>query len=142
MSSGLLSLSFASAFAGASLYCNLVEQPARLALDENAMIDEWKPSDRRGFALQGGLALAAAAFALLAFRSSSDIRWLVGALIVLASWPYTYFIVVPLNNRLLALFEPRAGDKARDLVRDWGRLEWGQTVLALSAAAVFVWALD
>ncbi len=139
MLSGLLALVFASAFAGAALYVNLVEQPARLALDDSSMLREWAPSDRRGFALLGGLALAAALAGLLAFGQGGDIRWLVGALTVLASWPYTYFVIVPLNNRLLA--NAPAQPDAREMVTDWGRLEWGLVALGAIAAGVFCWAL-
>ena len=57
MLAGLIAFAFASAFTGAALYMVLVEQPARLALDDASMMREWAPSDRRGFALLGGLAL-------------------------------------------------------------------------------------
>jgi hypothetical protein len=140
MLSGLLALVFASAFAGAALYCNLVEQPARLALDDSSMMREWAPSDRRGFALQAGLALLAAIAGLAAYGEGGDIRWLIGALIALASWPYTFFVIVPLNNRLLAEASAPQPD-ARAIVRDWGKLEWGQFVLAISAVGVFAWTL-
>jgi hypothetical protein len=138
MLSGLLALGFASGFAGASLYVTIVEQPARLALDDSSMMREWAPSDRRGFALLGGLALLAAISGLAAFGQGGDIRWLVGALIALASWPYTYFVIVPLNNRLLSA--PGDAD-SREIVTIWGQLEWGLFALGLISAAVFAWTL-
>jgi hypothetical protein len=138
MLTGLLALGFASAFAGASIYVTLVEQPARLALDDSSMMREWAPSDRRGFALLGGLALLAAIAGFAAFGQGNDIRWLLGALIALASWPYTYFIIVPLNNRLLSA--PAEAD-SREVVTIWGQLEWGLFALGLVSAAVFAWTL-
>ena len=138
MLSGLLALGFASGFAGASLYVTLVEQPARLSLDDSSMMREWAPSYRRGFALLGGLALLAAISGLAAFGQGGDIRWLVGALIALASWPYTYFVIVPLNNRLLSA--PGDAD-SREIVTIWGQLEWGPFALGLVSASVFAWTL-
>jgi hypothetical protein len=138
---GLFTLAIACIFVGASLYVNLVEQPSRLALDDRAMVAEWAPSDRRGFVMQASLALLCAILAVIAFRQAGDVRWLIGAIIILASWPYTYFVVVPLNNRLLAQSKDRTDSDARELVRSWGLLEWGHTLLGLWAAATFLWAL-
>ncbi len=141
MLSGLLALAFACAFSGAALYVNLVEQPARLALDDSSMVREWAPSDRRGFALLGGLALLAALAGLIAFGQGGDVRWLIGALIALASWPYTFFVIVPLNNRLLAEPAGKPEADAREMVTIWGFLEWGLVALGVISAAVFGWTL-
>jgi hypothetical protein len=138
---GLFTLAIACIFVGASLYVNFVEQPSRLALDDRAMVAEWAPSDRRGFVMQASLALLCAILGVIAFRQAGDVRWLVGAIIILASWPYTFFVVVPLNNRLLAQSKARVDSDARELVRSWGLLEWGHTLLGLWAAATFLWAL-
>ncbi|THD48346.1 MAG: DUF1772 domain-containing protein [Bradyrhizobium sp.] len=137
---GSLALALAAAFSGAALYVNLVEQPARLALDDAAMLDEWGPSDRRGVALLATLSLLSAALGLLTYFASQDVRWAIGALIVLLAWPYTLFAMSPLNNQILAL-APRDIGAARVLVRQWGLLEYGQTAIGLVATAVYLWAL-
>jgi Domain of unknown function (DUF1772) len=140
MLTGALALAFAAAFSGAALYINLVEQPARLALDDSALLSEWRPSDRRGFAMLASLALIAAALALTAYFQTQDVRWLIGAIIVIASWPYTFFAMVPMNNRILNISVGESG-AARELVRTWGLLEYGQTAIGLVACGVFLWAL-
>jgi hypothetical protein len=140
MLSGLLALALSAAFCGAALYLNMVEQPARLALDDRALLSEWRPSDRRGFALLATLALLSAILALAAYFESQDLRWLIGALIQIASWPYTYFAIVPVTNRILTLPGTDAA-AARELVRSWGLLEIGQTGIGFAACLVFVWAL-
>jgi hypothetical protein len=141
MPAGLFAFAAASAFVGAALYVNVVEQPARLRLDARAMVREWKPSDRRGFMLLSILALIAAILACLEYTRGSDVRWLIGGTVILASWPYAYFVVVPVNVWLYAIRPEGAAWIVRDLMRDWGLLEWGHTAIGLAACGVFVWAL-
>lgn len=137
---GSLALAAAGAFTGASLYVNYVEQPARLALGDDALIKEWEPSDHRGFIVLASLAFLAALFGFIAFRELDDVRWLFGALVAIASWPYTYLAIVPLNNRILALIEADAAHEARKVIDLWGRLELGQTALGVVATFIYVWA--
>ena len=140
MISGPLALAFSAALSGAALYVNSVEQPARLALDDGAMLKEWGPSDQRGVALLAGLSLLAAICGLSAYTSGGDVRWAVGALIAISTWPYAFYIMAPINNQIIAL-APRDIGAARALVRQWGLLEYGQTAIGLVATAVFIWAL-
>ncbi len=140
MSSGSLALAFAAAFSGAALYVNGVEQPARLGLDDSAILGEWAPSDRRGVALMSGLSLISAVLGLSSYFASGDVRWAIGAIIVILAWPYTFFVMAPVNNQILTL-APRDIGAARALVRQWGLLEYGQTAIGLVASAVFAWAL-
>jgi hypothetical protein len=140
MVSGLIALAFAAAFAGAAVYVSWVEQPARMALDDKALLSEWGPSDSRGVALLAGFALVAAIAAFIAYFESNDVRWVFGALIVIASWPYAFFVMAPLNNQILAL-KGRDVSAARALVRQWGVIESVFAAIGIAAVAMFLWAL-
>ncbi len=140
MTAGSLALALAAALSGAALYVNVVEQPARLALDDSAMLQEWGPSDRRGVAVLTMLSLAAAICGLSQWYEGGDLRWAIGALIAILSWPYSFYVMAPIDNQIIALAPSDIG-AARELVRQWGMLELGQTALAVVATGVFLWAL-
>ena len=136
---GTFALALAAAFTGASFYVNWVEQPARLKLDEEALLSEWGPSDSRGVALLAALALVAAIAGLIAYFESQDVRWAFGALLILGSWLYAYFVMAPLDNQIRSL---RGGEvaAARALVRQWGVVESGLTAIGAAAVLMFLWA--
>lgn len=137
---GQLALAAAGGFVGASVYVNYVEQPARMALDDEALAKEWEPSDHRGFLVLAGLALLSALCGFIAFRELDDVRYLAGAILAISSWPYTYFAIVPLNNRILALIGGGDVHDAREVIKLWGRLEIGQTAIGLVAVGAYLWA--
>ena len=136
---GTLALAFAAAFTGASFYVNWVEQPARLKLDEEALLSEWGPSDSRGFALLAALALLAAVAGFIAYFESEDVRFAFGALLIIASWLYAFFVMAPLDNQIRSL---RGGEvaAARALVRQWGIVESGLTAIGAVTVLIFLWA--
>jgi Domain of unknown function (DUF1772) len=136
---GTLALALAAAFTGASFYVNWVEQPARLKLDDAALLSEWGPSDSRGVFLLITLALLAAIAGLIAYFDTQDLRWAVGALVILGSWLYAFFVMSPLDNQVRSL---RGGDvgAARALVRQWGIVESGLTGIGAVAVLAFLWA--
>ena len=80
MHAGPIALAFAAAYLGAALYSVLVEQPARLTLDDRALVKEWAPSDRRALLLLALFALASAIAALVEFRAGGNALWVIKGL--------------------------------------------------------------
>jgi hypothetical protein len=138
---GELALAAASAFTGAAIYVNVAEQPARLLLDTRALLTEWKPSYRRGYAMQAPLALVAAALGVAAYVETGDWRWLIGAALSLANWPYTLIGIMPTNRELMATGIETTDPSVHRKVEKWGRLHAVRSGLGLAAAAAFLWDL-
>jgi hypothetical protein len=138
MLAGQLALVTAALFAGAAIYVNVAEQPARLKLDDRALLAEWKPAYKRGFAMQAPLALIGFLFGALAAWQSGGWWWLVGGLVLLANWPFTIVAILPTNNRLMALAPETAMPEARTLIIAWGWLHAVRSALGVAATVIFL----
>jgi hypothetical protein len=139
---GQMALVAAAAFAGAAFYINVAEQPARLGLDDRSLLMEWKPSYQRGLNMQATLALVGGVLGFAAWWLANDWRFIVGALLILANWPYTLLGIRPTNDQLMAIPNERADAGARRLIEHWARLHAVRTALGIAATLAFVWALS
>jgi hypothetical protein len=140
MAFGLLALIASAIFAGAAFYVNFAEQPARLTLDDSALLTEWKPSYKRGATMQAPLALVGFVLGLLAWWQTSHPGFLIGALAIIAPWPWTLIVIKPTNDALLATEPDRAGPTSRALIVKWGGIHAVRTVLGGLATTAFFWA--
>ena len=141
MLTGLAALVAAAAFTGAAVYVNVAEQPARLCLDDKALLAQWKPAYKRGFAMQAPLAVIGFLLGVTAWLQLGGWRWLAGAMLLVANWPYTLFGIMPTNHRLMAIDPSSAGRDGRVLIERWGRLHAVGSALGVLATGMFVWAL-
>lgn len=137
---GQFALVIAALFTGAAFYINAAEQPARLKLDDRSLLAEWKPAYQRGFAMQAPLALAGFLMGLIAAWLQGDGRWLIGAVLLVANWPFTLVAIMPTNHRLMETEAASAGPLTRALIEKWGRLHAVRTGLGALSLLAFLWA--
>ena len=138
MITGQLALTTAALFAGAALYINVAEQPARLGLNDAALLLEWKPAYKRGTAMQAPLAVLGFVLGMAAWWQTGHPGWALGALLMVANWPFTFIAIMPTNNRLIGLAVAEAGPQSRAMIERWGSLHAVRTALGLAAALAFL----
>src|SRR5215471_3430559 len=138
MLAGQLALITAALFAGAAIYVSVAEQPSRLRLDDRALLTEWKPAYKRGFAMQGPLAMIGFLFGALAAWQTGSWWWLLGAIVLLANWPFTLLAMMSTNNQLMAIDPGTATPQVRWLIETWGYLHAVRSALGAAATLIFL----
>lgn len=66
--------------------------------------------------------------------------WLLGAVVLIANWPYTLLGIMPTNRKLLATDPAGAGPESRALIKKWDGLHAVRTGFGLAATSIFLWA--
>lgn len=125
-------------FAGAALYVNLVEHPARMACGTELAATVFPVSYRKGTVMQATLALVGFAFAVAAWLAGAGIWWLVGGLLLGAVVPFTLIVIMPTNRRLESPTLDKRAPATHQLLVRWNKLHAVRTVLAGLALIVFL----
>jgi hypothetical protein len=128
----------AGLFAGAAIYINAVEHPARLSCGTELAIREFAPSYRRATVMQAFLAVAGCIAGLWSAWLFRDAWIAVGALLLGAVVPFTLVVILPTNTQLLdPSLDPR-GKPAEELLTRWGRLHAARSALSSAAFVLFL----
>jgi hypothetical protein len=138
---GYLALTIAALFTGAAFFINVAEQPARLALDDRALLAEWKPSYKRGLAMQAPLAITGFLLGVAAWMLDGRVAFLIGGALMLGNWPWTVLGIMPTNRLLMATNLENAGPRTRALIVKWNILHSVRTALGFLAVLSFLFAL-
>jgi hypothetical protein len=138
---GIVAALAASLFAGAAVYINLVEHPARLACGTELAARQFAPSYKRATVMQVSLALVATLAGLSNWLSGASAAWLAGALLIVSVIPFTLIVILPTNDKLLAPGRDKGSDETRRLLESWGRLHAVRSLLSLAAALTYLRAL-
>jgi Domain of unknown function (DUF1772) len=128
----------AGLFAGAAIYINAVEHPARLACGTELALRQFAPSYRRATLMQASLATTGSIAGLWSAWTLGD-AWLVVAAVLLgAVVPFTLVVILPTNHRLLdPSLDPRS-ERAGQLLVRWGHLHAMRSILSGIAFGLFL----
>jgi hypothetical protein len=128
----------AGLFAGAAIYINAVEHPARLSCGNDVALREFAPSYRRATAMQASLAVLGCLAGLWSAWVLGDASVGLAALLLGAVVPFTLIVILPTNKQLLEpSLEPNSA-KATTLLLRWGHLHAVRSVLSAIAFVLFL----
>ena len=131
----------AGLFAGAAIYINLVEHPARLECGTVMAATVFGPSYRRAALMQASLAAIGLISAIVAYVQGRGTPVLVAGLLLGAVIPFTLLVILPTNQRLLDPALERGSGEAADLLRRWGQLHAVRTLASAVAFLLLLWHL-
>jgi hypothetical protein len=134
-----LAIFCAAVFAGAAIYINLVEHPARMSLDTRAAAAQWAPSYRRATLMQAPLAILSFIAGCTAWLLGGGSAWIIAALLMGAVVPFTLIVIKPTNDKLLASGRDLASADTRALLERWGRLHAVRSLLSVLATLTMLW---
>ena len=90
----------------------------------------------------GPLAILGCLLGLIAWWQTGQWLWIIGALLMIANWPWTVLGIMPTNNELTAIDPKDAGPSSRALIEKRGWLHGCRSVLGALATLVFLGALQ
>ena len=128
----------AGLFAGAAVYINAVEHPARVSCGTEIAVQEFGPSYRRATVMQASLAIVGGTCGLLAGWQQQDMVVVVGALLVAGVVPFTLLIIAPTNSQLLDPTLDRSSPRAKALLKRWARLHAVRSVMSSVGFCTFL----
>jgi hypothetical protein len=125
-------------FAGASIYVNLVEHPARMQCGTQLAATIFRASQRWPAVMQTPLAAVGSISAIVAAASSGSLWWLGGGVLLGAAIIFTVAVILPLKKALLDPALDINSDRTHDMLVRWGRLHSVLSVMGLACLYLFI----
>jgi hypothetical protein len=133
-----IAASAAGLFAGAAIYINAVEHPARMSCGTEVAVREFGPSYRRATLMQAPLAVVGCVAGLVAAWRDADLVVALAAVLLGAVVPFTLLVIAPTNQRLLNPELDPGGPEAAALLNRWGRLHGVRSAFASASFLIFL----
>jgi hypothetical protein len=131
----------AALFAGAAIYINVAEHPARMDLDTRSAASQWAPSYKRATWMQAPLAIVSFLTGVGAWLLGGGLVWVVAALFIGAVVPITFIVIMPTNRQLLSPGRDLGSADTRRLLERWGKLHGVRSIASGIATMLMLWGL-
>ncbi len=125
-------------FAGAAIYINVAEHPARMGCDTKTAVTVWAPSYQRAYVMQASLAVIGFVCGIVVWLLSGGILWLLAAAFIGAVIPFTFLVIMPTNKKLLAPGRDLNSAQTRELLVKWGHLHAVRSVFSFVALVIYL----
>jgi hypothetical protein len=125
-------------FAGAAIYINAVEHPARMSCGNDVALREFAPSYRRATLMQASLAVIGCLAGLWSAWGLEDAWVGFGALLLGAVVPFTLVVILPTNKQLLKPSLDPSDMRTTTLLTRWGWLHAARSVLSTIAFVIYL----
>lgn len=132
----LLATFFTAIFAGAAVYINLVEHPARIETGTTAAVRQWRPSYKRATLMQASLALAAVLCSLGAWLLGRELVVLLAGICIGLVIPFTLIVIYPTNRQLEDPKLDLGSLSTASLLAQWNRLHAVRSGAAIVALVI------
>jgi Domain of unknown function (DUF1772) len=128
-----------SLFTGASVYISLVEHPARMECGVEIATTEFAPSYRRATIMQASSAALGLLSSIAAFLAGTTFWWLIAGALLGSVIPFTLFVILPTNKRLLSPTLDKHSVEAERLLTRWAALHAVRSALSGAALLLFLY---
>ena len=134
----ILAVLSATLFAGAAIYINVVEHPARMSFPTQTAATWWAPSYRRATLMQAPLAIAGFVLGVTAWVLGAGVAWIGGAVVLGFVVPFTFLGIMPTNQLLLDPARDLSSTETRTLLTRWGNLHAVRSAASAVASVLFL----
>lgn len=134
----LITILSAGLFAGAAIYINAVEHPARMSCGTDIAIRQWRPSYQRATIMQASLAFVSLISSVAVWHGEGNILFLIGGLLIGSVIPFTLLVIVRTNKKLLKPGIESNAQETEKLLARWNHLHLVRSILSLCSFVLMV----
>ncbi len=135
----ILNLTIMAAVYGYAVAASAVAYPAMMASSRATAVEYFAPFFHKSAHMQLALSLVVLGLSLVISLMGGGWLWLIGAVVLQLSGPYTIKILMPVNNRIMADGADINSDQMTNDLGNWGRLHFPRTVLATLVFVLFAY---